>query len=72
MIFVACYGHKKMFEDRVPQQTIVASSFRNCAFGVAREQEGSFYLLWKKYLAKSGGSKESAAAAKERLICSKA
>ncbi len=54
-----------MFEDRVHQQTIVAC--KNCAFGNAREQERSFYYLWKQYLAKSGGTKEGAAAEKERL-----
>ncbi len=59
------YSHKKLFEDRVPQQTIVA--FRNCAFGNAREQENSFYYLWKQYLKKSGGSKDSAEAEKEQL-----
>ncbi len=64
MIFVACYGHKKMFEARVPQETIVA--FRNCAFWCARKQERSFYYLWKEYLKKAGGSKESAEVTKER------
>jgi hypothetical protein len=24
MIFVSCYGHKKIFEDGVPRETIVA------------------------------------------------
>jgi hypothetical protein len=34
MLFVACYGHKEMFEDRVPQTTILA--FRNVALGNSR------------------------------------
>jgi hypothetical protein len=67
MIFVSCYGHtgKKMFEDRVPRETIVA--FRSCAYNNAREQESGFYHLWKEYLAKSGRSAEGAAAEQERI-----
>jgi hypothetical protein len=37
MLFVACCGHKKMFEDRVPQTTILA--FRNCALRNSCENE---------------------------------
>jgi hypothetical protein len=65
MIFVACYGHKKMFEARVPRESIVA--FRNTALNCAKEQESNFYRLWKEYLAKSGRSEEGAAAEKERV-----
>jgi hypothetical protein len=65
IIFVSCYGHKKMFEERVPRETIVA--FRSCALKCAKEQEKSFYYLWKQYLARSGRSEEGAAAEKERV-----
>ena len=65
MIFVACYGHKKMFEARVPRESIVA--FRNTALNCAKEQESNFYRLWKEYLAKSGRSEEGAAAEQERV-----
>jgi hypothetical protein len=65
MIFVACYGHKKMFEARVPLETRVA--FRSSALNCAKEQEGGFYHLWKEYLARSGRSEEGAAAEKERV-----
>ncbi len=34
MLFVACYGHKEMFEDRVPQTTMLA--FRNVALRNSR------------------------------------
>jgi hypothetical protein len=50
MLFVACYGHKVMFEDRVPQSSILA--FRSVALKMARENESNFYHLWKQYLAK--------------------
>ncbi len=63
MLFLACYGHKVMFEDRVPQSSILA--FRSCAMKNARENESNFYYLWKQYLAKSGGVKESPDVAKE-------
>ena len=63
MLFVACYGHKVMFEDRVPQSCIL--SFRAVALKNARDNESNFYYLWKQHLAKSGGQKESAAVAKE-------
>jgi hypothetical protein len=59
MLFVACYGHKKMFEDRVPQTTIL--TFKNVALRNSRENEDNFYYLWKQYLAKSGGKKDGAA-----------
>jgi hypothetical protein len=65
MIFVGCYGHKKMFEARVPRDSIVA--FRNTALNCAKEQESNFYRLWKEYLAKSGRSEEGAAAEQERV-----
>ena len=65
IIFVSCYGHKKMFEARVPAETRVA--FRSAAFNCAKEQEGSFYYLWKEYLARSGRSAEGAAVEKERV-----
>jgi hypothetical protein len=65
IIFVSCYGHKKMFEDRVPRETIVA--FRSCALKCAKEQESSFYYLWKEHLARSGRSVEGAAAEQERV-----
>jgi hypothetical protein len=33
IIFVSCYGHKKMFEDRVPRETIVAfTAFQELCF----------------------------------------
>jgi hypothetical protein len=56
MLFLACYGHKVMFEDRVPQSSILA--FRSCAWKNARENESNFYYLWKQYLARSGGVKD--------------
>ncbi len=31
MLSVSCYGHKVMFEDRVPQASMLA--FRSCAMG---------------------------------------
>ncbi len=65
MLFVACYGHNKMFEDRVPQQAILA--FRNCALRNSRENEDNFYYLWKQYLVKSGGKKDSAAVEKQQI-----
>jgi hypothetical protein len=55
MLFVACYGHKNFFEDRVPQTTILA--FRNVTLRNSRENEDNFYYLWKQYLAKSGGKR---------------
>ena len=64
MLFVACYGHKVMFEDRVPQSCIL--SFRAVALKNARDNESNFYFLWKQHLAKSGVQKESVAVAKER------
>lgn len=64
IIFVACYGHKKMFEDRVPRDTNVA--FRSTSLACAKEQESNFYRLWKEYLARSGRSAEGAAAEQER------
>ena len=64
IIFVACYGHKKMFEERVPRDTRVA--FRITALNSAKEQESNFYRLWKEYLARSGRSAEGAAAEQER------
>jgi hypothetical protein len=64
MLSVACYEHKKMFEDRVPQTTILA--FRNVALRNSRENEGNFYYLWKQYLAKSGGKKDDAEVEKQQ------
>jgi hypothetical protein len=63
MLFLACYGHKVMFEDRVPQSSILA--FRSCAWKNARENESNFYYLWKEYLARSGGVKDGPDVAKE-------
>ena len=63
MLFVACYGHKVMFEDRVPQSSIL--SFRSVALKMARENESNFYHLWKQYLANNGGVRESPDVAKE-------
>ena len=63
MLFLACYGHKVMFEDRVPQSSILA--FRSCALKDARENESNFYHLWKQYLDKTGGTKDSQDVAKE-------
>ena len=63
MLFVACYGHKVMFEDRVPQSSIL--SFRSVALKMARENESNFYHLWKQYLANNGGVRESPDLAKE-------
>ena len=63
MLFLACYGHKVMFEDRVPQSSILA--FRSCALKNASENESNFYLLWKQYLDKTGGTKDSPDVAKE-------
>jgi len=60
MLFVGCYGHKQMFEDRVPQASIVA--FRNAAVKIAREQEASFYYLWKVHLKENGSPSESGVA----------
>ena len=60
MLFEGCYGHKIMFEDRVPQASIV--SFRNAAVKIAREQEDSFYYLWKEYLKANGSPSDSAVA----------
>jgi hypothetical protein len=57
MLFLACYGHKVMFEDRVPQSSILA--FRACALKNARKNEFNFYLLWKQYLEKTGDTKDS-------------
>ena len=65
IIFVACYGHKKMFEARVPLDTSVA--FRSTSLACAKEQESNFYRLWKEYLARSGRSEEGAAAEQERV-----
>ena len=65
MLFVACYGHKVMFEDRVPQSSILA--FRSVAMKNARENESNFYHLWRDYLAKAGGVKESPDVAKELI-----
>jgi hypothetical protein len=65
IIFVAWYRHKKMFEARVPRDTIVA--FRSTAFTCAKEQESNFYRLWKEYLARSGRSEEGTAAEQERV-----
>ena len=44
MLFVSCYGHKVMFEDRVPQCSIIV--FRSCALREARDNlnESDFYL----------------------------
>lgn len=58
MLFMSTYGHKSMFEDRVPQACI--QDFRTTALRLARENESNFYLLWKQYLkrrreAKSNG-----------------
>jgi hypothetical protein len=61
MLFVGCYGHKTMFEDRVPQASILA--FRNAALKIAREQEDSFYYLWKEHLKANGTPSDSAVAA---------
>lgn len=61
MLFVGCYGHKQMFEDRVPQSSILA--FRNAAVKIAREQEDSFYYLWKEHLKANGTPSDSAVAA---------
>ena len=63
MLFLACYGHKVMFEDRVPQSSILA--FRSCAWKNARDNESNFYHLWKECLARSGGVKDSQEVAKE-------
>ena len=60
MLFVGCYGHKQMFEDRVPQASIVA--FRNAAVKIAREQEASFYYLWKVHLKENGSPSDSGVA----------
>jgi hypothetical protein len=61
MLFVGCYGHKQMFEDRVPQSSILA--FRNAAVKIAREQEDSFYYLWKEHLNSNGTPSDGAVAA---------
>jgi hypothetical protein len=47
----------KTDSDRVPQTIILA--FRNCDLRNAREAEDSFYYLWKQYLAKAGGKRDS-------------
>ena len=63
MLFVSCYGHKVMFEDRVPQASMLA--FRSCAMRNSRENESNFYYLWKKHLKTNGAKPESSAMAKE-------
>ena len=63
MLFVSCYGHKVMFEDRVPQASMLA--FRSCAMGNSRENESNFYYLWKEHLKTNGAQPESANMAKE-------
>jgi hypothetical protein len=63
MLLVACHGHKVMFEDRVPQSSILA--LRNVALKNARENEANFCHLWKKYLVRSGDKKESPEVTKE-------
>ena len=63
MLFLACYGHKGMFEDRVSQSSILA--FRSCALKNARDNESEFFHLWKQYLARSGPMKESMDVSKE-------
>jgi hypothetical protein len=63
MLFLACYGHKVMFEDRVPQSSILA--FRSWALKNASENESNFYFLWKQCLEKTGGTKDSPDVAKE-------
>ena len=65
-LFLACYGHKVMIEDRVPQSSILAFKFRSCAMKNACENESNFYYLWKQYLERSGGTKDSPEVAKER------
>ena len=60
MLFIGCYGHKQMHEDRVPEHSILA--FKNAAVKIAREQEDSFYYLWKEHLKAIGNSSESSAA----------
>ena len=63
MLYVSSYGHKKTFEDRVPQASIAA--FRSCALKNSRENENAFYLLWKEYLASSAQKQVGADLLKE-------
>ena len=63
MLLVSCYGHKVMFEDRVPQASMLA--FRSCALRNARENESNFFYLWKEHLKTNGEQLEGADMAKE-------
>jgi hypothetical protein len=47
MLYVSCYGHKAMFEDRVPPASIIA--FRTCALKIACDKESEFFNSWKDY-----------------------
>ena len=51
----------KCLKTRVPQASILA--FRNAAVKIAREQEDSFYYLWKEHLKTNGTPSDSAVAA---------
>ncbi len=65
MLFVSCYGHKVMFEDRVPLAQASMLAFRSCAMRNSRENESNFYYLWKEHLKTNGAKPESSAMAKE-------
>jgi hypothetical protein len=47
MLYVSCYGHKAMFEDRVPAASRLVS--QNLAVKIAHDKEADFYSSWADY-----------------------
>ena len=47
MLYVSCYGHKAMFEDRVTSASLL--TFSNLALKTAREKVDEFFESWKDY-----------------------
>ncbi len=45
MLYLSCYGHKHIFEDRVPP----ASRLTFLALKIAREKCDDFFAYWKDY-----------------------
>ena len=60
ILYVSCYGHKALFEERVPQASIIA--FRTCSLKIARDKEDDFYASWIDYRKRHPGTKKIDAA----------
>ncbi len=49
MLYLSCYDHKDMFEDRVPPASRLRVIFANLALKIAREKGNDFFASWKDY-----------------------